>query len=133
MSDEALEYWHSQFKARLDFGGIAIPADKLADIVSRRNILTNAVGLLLIGHADSEPLGLVFDLFLKYQLFQYLLGVKPLEGLHVRIPLLDLVELLAHVLHADGLITDLGHGVRRDFAADLRLMNKIEQHAAAQD
>ena len=120
-------------KARLDFGGIAVHANKRAAIERRWNVLADAVGPLLIGNGNSEPLGLVFDFLLKYQLLQDLLGVKRLKGFHVGIALLDLVELLAHVLHADGLITDLGHGVRRDFAADRRLRDEVEQHAPAQN
>ncbi len=95
--------------------------------------MANAIGSLLIGNGDSEAFGFVFDLFLKHQLLQDLLGVQGLEGLHVGIPLLDLVELLAHVLHANRLIPDLGHGVRGYLAADRRLRNEVEQHAAAQD
>src|SRR2546430_414351 len=44
---------------------------------------------------------LVFQKEIEYELPQDLLGIKGLERLHVGIPLLDLVELLAHVLNAD--------------------------------
>src|SRR6266404_153913 len=61
------------------------------------------------------------------------LGVEGQESLHIGIALLDLVELLADVLHADRLISDLGDGVRGDLATDRRLRNEVEQHAASQD
>ncbi len=115
-------------KARLDFGRIAVHADKRAAIERRGNELANAIGPLLIGHGDSEALGFIFDLFYKHELVQDLLGVEGLERLHVGIALLDLVELLAHVLQANRLVSDLGHGVRGDLAADRRLRNEVEQH-----
>ena len=101
LANKLLKDRHGQLEARLDFGGIAVHANKGATIEGRRNVLADAIGPLLIGNGDSEALGLVFDLLLRYQLLQDLLGVKRLEGLHVGIPLLNLVELLTHVLHAD--------------------------------
>src|SRR4029077_9291342 len=88
-------------EASLDFGRITVSTYKYAFIERCRNILANAIGPLLIGHGDSEALGLIFDLFLKYQLLQDLPGVEGLEGLHIGIALLDLAKLLAHVLHAN--------------------------------
>ena len=120
-------------EARLDFGRIAVHADKRAAIECRRNELANAVGALLIGHGNSEALGFVFDLFFENELLQDLLGVEGLDGLHVGIPLLELTELLAHVLHADRLIPDLGDGVGGDLTADRRLRNEVKQHATPQD
>jgi hypothetical protein len=93
---------------------------------------TNAPPLNAVG-TNCEALGLVFNLFFEYQLLENLLGVEGLERLHVGISLLDLAELLAHVLHANRLISDLGDGVRGDLAADRRLWNEVEQHAASQD
>src|SRR2546430_11395693 len=81
---------HGQLEARLDFGRIAVHADKRAAIECRRNELANAVGALLIGHGNSEALGFVFDLFFENELLQDLLGVEGLDGLHVGIQLLEL-------------------------------------------
>ena len=133
LTDQLFEHRHGQLEARLDFSRIAVHADKRAAIECRRNELANAVGALLIGHGNSEALGFVFDLFFENELLQDLLGVQGLEGLHVRIPLLELTELLAHVLHADRLIPDLGDGIRGDLTADRRLRNEVKQHAAPQD
>ncbi len=95
--------------------------------------MANAVCPLLVGHGNSETLGFIFNLFFKYELLQDLLGVKGLEGLHVLIPLLNLVELLAHILHANRLVPDLGDGIGGDLATDRRLRNEVKEHAASED
>ncbi len=61
------------------------------------------------------------------------MGIERLKRLHVGITLLDLVELLAHVLHSNRLISNLGERVVGDFAADRRLGDQVEQHAASQE
>ena len=133
LTDQLFEHRHGQLEARLDFGRIAVHADKRTTVECRRNVLANAVCPLLVGHGNSETLGFIFNLFFKYELLQDLLGVKGLEGLHVLIALLDLVELLAHILHANRLVPDLGHGFGGDLAADRRLRNEVKQHAASED
>ncbi len=124
---------HGQLEPRLDFGRIALHADKRATSEGRGNVLSDAIGALLVRNGDPEAFGFVFNLFLKNQLLQNLLGVEGLEGPHVGIALLDLVKLLAHILHADGLISDLGHGIGGDLAAHRRLRDKVEEHAASED
>ena len=133
MADELFKGCNGQLEPLLHFGRIAVHANKSAPVEGGREELADAIGPLLVGHGDSQALGLVFDLLLKHELLQDLLGVEGFKGLGHLVALLNFGELLAHVLQGNRLIPDLRDGIRRDLASGWGLRNEVKQHAAPQD
>ena len=70
---------------------------------------------------------------MKNQVLQNLLRVKTFQLPGDLIVALNLVKLLADVLHRDGLIPNLRDRVCRDFARGGPLWNQVQQHAAAKN
>ena len=111
--------------ALLDQGGVLIHSDKRPAVESHRKIQADAVGAFLVGNRDSQALGFVFQLPLENQVLQNLLRVKTLQLLGNLIVALNLVELLADVVHRDRLISNLGHGVGGNFSGRRPLRNQV--------
>ena len=61
------------------------------------------------------------------------MSVKGLQGFHVGILLLELVQLLADILYRNGFIPNSCYGVRGNLAAEGRLGNKVEKHASPEE
>src|SRR6476660_4652640 len=99
---------------RLHFRRVALHTNKGAAIEGGRQELADAVGAFLVGNRDSEAPGFVLNLLLKNKVLQDLEGEAGFKELGNLALLSVLVDPVAHLLEADGLIAALGDGVGGD-------------------